>query len=221
MAKDNQALEKKQHQTAIREKWDRIAGHYDENVMKTYREAYRLTIDQILAEVQLTEKVLEIACGTGIVSFGIAPKVASLTGVDLSPEMIANAEEKLADADMNNLDFRVADAYDLPFEDGEFDVVLIANMLYLVADPDAVMQEANRCLRPGGLLVSVTDCVLEAASLGQRLRLWFRRLTGRSGIHHFRAADIRALYERHGITIESEAILHPQPVNYYLSGRLG
>jgi ubiquinone/menaquinone biosynthesis C-methylase UbiE len=225
MEHDSSVLDKQQRQTAVREKWDRIAGHYDEKVMQTYSEAYRLTIEQILAEANPTDKVLEIACGTGIIALGIAPHVASVTGVDLSPEMIAKAEEKSGAAEVDNLDFRVADAYGLPFEDQSFDLVLLTNMLYLVAEPDAVIREAKRCLKPGGLLVSVTDCMLEGAPLGLRLKAWFRRRLGRpekaQTPHYFREADIRALYAQNGISIEGEAVLHPQPVNYYLSGRPG
>lgn len=225
MPRNNEIKHNQQRQMDERAAWDQMAGHYDEWVMRNYREAYRLTIEKILEEASPASKVLEIACGTGIIAFGIAQHVASVSGIDLSPEMIAKAEEKLRASNAGNLTFRVADAYDLPFEDHSFDLVLITNMLYIVADPAAVLREAKRCLTPDGVLISVTDCLLESPPPSLRLKLLLRRLTGlprqMKYVHYFHKEDLRTLYEENGIIIEREADLHSKPVNYYLSGKPG
>lgn len=225
MKRDDNLTNDAQRQEGERAAWDRMADHYDERVMRTYQEAYHLTIEQILAEATPSDQVLEVGCGTGIIALGLSPHVTSVTGVDLSPAMIARAEAKLDAAEAGNLDFRVADAYDLPFKNHAFDLVLVTNLLYLVADPDRVIKEAKRCLKSEGVLISVTDCLLESPPLRLRLMIWLRRLTGLPKmlkyVHYFRKADLRGLYKQIGLTIEKEADMHSQPVNYYLSGKPG
>ncbi len=216
-------MNNQQPQTNKMGKWDRIAKNYDDNVMQTYREAYRLTIQEILEEATPSSSVLEIGCGTGIIALGVAPYVADVTGVDLSSEMIARANQKSHAANISNLNFRLADAYDLPFDDHTFDLVLLTNMLHIVADPEKVLQEAIRCVKPGGFLISVTDCLLESASFWFLLKLMTQKLRkppeNGNHLHYFRKSDLRALYKENGIKIEKEAILHPEPLNYYLSGK--
>ena len=104
----------------------------------------------LLDQLQATDRLLDLGCGPGSITIGLAQYVASVTGVDSAPKAIELAEE--ASADTTNVSWHTADVYDLPFVDESFDVVYAHQLLQHVADPVAALGEARRVLRPGGLL---------------------------------------------------------------------
>lgn len=201
--------------------WDDLASQYDNNAIGTFKEAYRLTKEAILEEVTSDSSVIEIGCGTGIVSLGIAPHVNKVIGVDLSPKMITQAENKAQINGIQNVTFRKADAYSLPFEDESFDVVLLTNLLHIVAEPASVLQEARRLLRPDGVLAAVTDCMAEPGPFKtwlQALGIRAMKLFGRiKYFHFFHKSDLKDLLNNNGFLIQKEAEFHNAPVNYYLT----
>jgi SAM-dependent methyltransferase len=96
-------------------------------------------------------RVLEVGCGWGELAEWIERDTgAEVVAVDLSPRMVELARERGVDA-------RVADVQELPFADGQFDLVVAAWMLYHVPDIDLALAEIARVLRPGGRLVAVTN----------------------------------------------------------------
>lgn len=107
-----------------------------------------------------SRRVLEIACGTGRVTAQLrkALPAAELTATDLNPDMLAVAQRRLEDQD---IEWRLADAQHLPFEDARFDAVVCQFGLMFVPDQPAAMREAWRVLRPGGRLFCSTWDSLE------------------------------------------------------------
>ena len=100
------------------------------------------------------ERVLELACGTGIVTQEILrtlPAGASLVATDLNEAMIAVARPTLG-ADPR-VALSVADACALPFGDGSFDAMACQSGLMFVPDKVKALQEARRVLKPGGRYV--------------------------------------------------------------------
>jgi SAM-dependent methyltransferase len=97
------------------------------------------------------QRVLEVGCGWGELAEWITRDTgAEVVAVDLSSRMVELARERGVEA-------RVADVQQLPFADGEFDLVVAAWMLYHVPDLDRGLRELARVLRPGGGLVAVTN----------------------------------------------------------------
>lgn len=90
--------------------------------------------------------VLDLACGTGLASEPFAAGGFNVTGVDLSPEMIEKARERLPSAE-----FVIAPAEKLPFPDARFDVALCAQAFHWF-DRSRAMRELLRVLKPGGTL---------------------------------------------------------------------
>jgi SAM-dependent methyltransferase len=107
------------------------------------------------AGVTRGSKVLDVACGTGVVALTAARHGAKVTGLDLTAALIAHAKENaaLAHADV---DFHEGDAEALPFADGAFDVVLSQFGHIFAPRPDVVLDEMLRVLRPGGTIAFST-----------------------------------------------------------------
>lgn len=203
--------------------WDNIARSYDKKVMLTYEEAYRKTVAAILEEVNSGSRVLEVGCGTGIIALEIAPEVNQVIGIDLSPKMVAQARKNAHKMALENVTFDEGDGYATGFDTGSFDAVILANLLHVVAEPAAVVREACRLLVPGGILLTVTDCMGEPVPPKMWLNLIELRLMKLFGrikyFSFFRKAHLKALLEDQGFSVEKEAVFHPAPVNYYLTGR--
>jgi ubiquinone/menaquinone biosynthesis C-methylase UbiE len=106
--------------------------------------------------IDRTARVLDMGCGTGLAARAIARREAfagHITGVDLSPYLVAAAkrlasEERLA----GHLEFLAGDVRTLNFADGSFDAVIGHTLLSHVEDPLAVLKEAARVVRPGGMI---------------------------------------------------------------------
>lgn len=105
-----------------------------------------------LAAPQEGEKALDLGCGTGIYSVWLAKMGLDVTGVDISKEMLSKAKEKVAEEKLN-IEFVLADIHGLPFEDHTFDLVVSNITLEFVDDPQKVVSEVLRVLKPGGRFV--------------------------------------------------------------------
>ena len=141
------------------------------------------------------ENVLDVACGTGDVSFRLHelfPK-ARITGLDLSPGMLRIADRKLSDMDRNARDkitFIEGDSLDIPFADQTFDMVTVAYGVRNFERLEDGYREMRRVLKPGGVI-----CVIELSEPANPLvkagyRLYSRNiipLVGRMVSHDTRA----------------------------------
>ncbi|WP_416886642.1 class I SAM-dependent methyltransferase [Marinospirillum sp.] len=98
------------------------------------------------------ERVLDVACGTGIVARRAAPRVGAegtVVGLDVNEGMLAEAKAN-APAGEPGIEWRQGDAANLPFDDGNFDVVCCQQALQFFDDPAAALGEIHRVLAPGG-----------------------------------------------------------------------
>ncbi len=96
--------------------------------------------------------VLDVGCGAGFLTVPLARAGARVTGIDLSAEHIASLGQHASDAGVE-VEGVVGSAADLPFEDASFDVVHLASVVHLVAEPGPLLREAERVCRPDGRLV--------------------------------------------------------------------
>lgn len=109
-----------------------------------------------LAALQPGERVLDVACGTGLVSYAAAQAVGPagrVCGIDLSGEMVRAAQRKAIDQPGLPVGFERMDAESLAWPDASFDVVLCALGLMYMPEPERALREMRRVLRPGGRLV--------------------------------------------------------------------
>jgi len=106
-----------------------------------------------------TDALLDAGTGTGRMLELLGGKIKRGVGVDVSPEMLAIARDRLERAGLHHCQVRLADAYRLPFaganEISGFDAVLFHQVLHYLDDPQAAIAEAARVLKPGGRILIV------------------------------------------------------------------
>ncbi|HPI98646.1 MAG TPA: class I SAM-dependent methyltransferase, partial [Synergistales bacterium] len=140
-----------------------------------------------------------------------------------SAPMISVARAKAEELEVRKVDFQVGDSYSLPFEDGCFDIILFFNTLHFLKEPQRVLKEAYRLLKPDGSLALATDCFAEPVPFLTRIKLSAQNLLKTMGIipfmWNYSKEDLHKLLEENSFVIEETQVLHQVPVNYYLLGR--
>ena len=138
--------------------WNRIARRYAKRPIANparYQQKLDLTQDYL----SLESEVLEFGCGTGSTALVHAPKVKRVVAIDYSQRMVDIANGKLADTDLDNVEFRCATLFELDPPDASFDAVLGLNVLHLVQDYQRSIERSHELLKPGGVFVTSTVCM--------------------------------------------------------------
>ena len=131
----------------------------------------------VMGRLSPGERVLDLGSGAGTDSLIAAQMVGDqghVTGVDMTPEMLAKARASAAEMGAQNVEFVEAEAEHLPFPDASFDVVISNGVIDLVPDKDAVFSELHRVLVPGGR-IQVADVTIQnpVSAEGRRnIDLW-------------------------------------------------
>jgi 2-polyprenyl-3-methyl-5-hydroxy-6-metoxy-1,4-benzoquinol methylase len=137
-----------QHNDVIRESFTTQAQAFAANPWVTDEERIR----RLVAAAHLTgnERVLDIATGPGYIAEAFAGSAREVVGVDLTDAMLAIAKGRTKERGISNVSFRAADAQNLPFENGSFDVVVCRLALHHFMKPQHVLREMVRVCRAGG-----------------------------------------------------------------------
>ena len=134
--------------------WDNVAWVYDLFANFINRKANRALCEAVAQMIQPEDEALECACGTGLLSGVIATRCKSLIATDFSVNMLRRAERKYRN--LPNIRFEPCDIMQLPYPDERFDVVIAANVIHLLDEPEKALQELSRVCRPGGRIILPT-----------------------------------------------------------------
>ena len=189
--------------------WDKNAGRYDRFMRKdaaAYEQLYEL-----LRHVVRTKTVLELATGTGLIAKNIVNSAGHIEATDASAEMIAQAKRNNHSA---KLHFSVQDMFHLPYADGSFDVVIVANALHIVPEPEKALREIRRVLRDGGVLVAPTFTHADNSFWG-KVKAFFMKLAGFPLHSKWTSREYLAFLRENGWTVRKSTVLKASfPLTY-------
>lgn len=134
--------------------WDNVAWVYDIFANGINRKANKTLCQTVAALINDTDRVLECACGTGLLTGVMAPRCKSLIATDFSQKMLHRAEKKYGK--YGNVQFAQADILHLPYPDNHFDAVVAANVIHLLDEPLRALKELDRVCKPGGKIIIPT-----------------------------------------------------------------
>src|SRR5438270_3090122 len=138
----------------ILDQFTRQAIPFAEMPAHSNEESIQLFID--LASIGPEDSMLDVAGGPGLVACALARVARHVTGIDLTPAMIEQAQARQRALGLRNLTWLVGDAVPLPFPDAAFSVVVTRYSFHHFLDPKAVLAEMVRVCAPGGR-VAVMD----------------------------------------------------------------
>ena len=135
--------------------WNRNASSWDRQAAEN--PGLARAVERVVAEATPGpgERVVDLGCGSGQLALRIAPSVAEVVGVDVSPAMIALLEEHARASGLSNVVGRAEAIEQLAFDPGSVDLVVSNYVLHHLRDPDkeAAVRKAADWLRPGGRFV--------------------------------------------------------------------
>lgn len=140
--------------------WNRNASYYDKEEKKD-EETYVTFIDKARAYLKPFDTVLDLGCGTGLVSNEIAQNVKSISAVDISFKMLEIARKKAALGNISNVEYIKTTLFDESLKPKSFDSIIAFNVLHLLNDPHKHMIRILELLKPDGYFLSATPCMGE------------------------------------------------------------
>jgi ubiquinone/menaquinone biosynthesis C-methylase UbiE len=140
-----------QHNDIIRESFTTQAKAFAANPWVTDEDRIRRLV--AAARLTGTERVLDIATGPGYIAEAFAGAAREVVGVDLTDAMLAIGKQRTSENGVSNVSFRAADAQNLPFENGAFDIVVCRLALHHLLKPLQVLLEMARVCRIGGVVL--------------------------------------------------------------------
>lgn len=159
-----------------------------------------------LARPRGDERLLDIATGGGHTALAFAPLVREVLATDLTPAMLAAAEQFVRGQGAANVRFELADAEALPFADASFEIVTTRIAPHHFPNPAKYVREVARVLRPGGLFVLNDNMAPEDAALDAFMNR-FEQWRDPSHVRACRLSEWRGWVEAAGLSVE-----HAEPL---------
>lgn len=180
--------------------WNKAAPYYDDLWQNQLRNVQKLLLSE--ASVNPGDKVLDICCGSGLVTIPAAQAAeqGETCGTDFSEEMLEIARSVAQNHNLNNVRFEIMNAENLTFPDGYYHVVINALGIMYLADPVKAIREMYRVLKPGGratVLVwgSRRNCgwadvfpIIDKRVASEVCPLFFQMGTGQTLLYSFQSA---------------------------------
>jgi phosphatidylethanolamine/phosphatidyl-N-methylethanolamine N-methyltransferase len=143
--------------------YSEFAPLYDKIFGKIFYSRLERVIDDL--EIPPDSKVLEVGAGTGT-SFPAYPRHCDVIGIDLAPDMLARARQKIKENGWTHFQVMEMNALSLEFPDNTFDYVMAFHVVTVVPDPIQMIAEAKRVCKPGGKIVIVNHFTSDKPVLG-------------------------------------------------------
>jgi SAM-dependent methyltransferase len=184
--------------TAIREEFGRQAEHWGRD---------RIDADLLWAAGKMSPpsdgRILDVACGTGLLARALAPRVREVVAVDLTPEMRMHGRRGAELDGIRNVRFEEGAAEALPYESETFDAVVTRFSVHHFEDPGAVLREMTRVSKPGGVLGVIDIVAPEDGRIADRYN-HLERLRDPTHTRALSPIELRDRIEAAGVRVTGE-----------------
>jgi len=140
--------------------WDKRSKKYDDDI-QNHDAIYEKRNQKTKSLLKETDVVLDFGCATGEITMDIAPHVRQVLGIDISEKMIAFANKKALERQIDNIRFSQIDIFDKSLVNHSFSAIMALNIFHLLDDAPKALARLYDLLAPGGLLISETPCLGE------------------------------------------------------------
>lgn len=206
----------------IQKFWDKQAKRYDSSE-KQFADVYKNIITKTATYLDSTDNVLDFGCATGNKTIELAPRVGRIHGLDISLEMINEANRKKVKLNLSHVSFSQGTIYSADLKEASFDKIIAYGIIHLLEDKEKAIERIYELLKPGGLFISTTACMKEKMNFKTRLSvisfLCMKNL-GMLPLHlnMFTATDVEKLMRNHNFEIiESEKITTGIPAIFIIA----
>jgi ubiquinone/menaquinone biosynthesis C-methylase UbiE len=193
----------KKHKEAIQKQFTKTAEAFSTFAMRDTPEVLQEKVE--FAKPQSTDHALDIACGPGAFVLALAPRVNSVRGVDLTPEMLRRARTYQSEKQISNAAFVRGEAEQLPFAPAAFDLVSCQCAFHHLQKPQLVLREMARVAKPQGRLVIVDPVAPESDT---KFEIYNRIEVLRDPSHTLtvRLTEFLRMFEEEGLEILRQSI---------------
>lgn len=192
------------HQDSIREEFTHQSRSFGRAAAMTSAQTLGAVVELVPEDAEA--RWIDVACGPGVIARATAARVGSVTGVDLTPAMIEEAERRAAEESVGNVAFQAGDATELAFDDGSFDGAITRLSLHHIPAPARVVAEMARVVRPGGWVV-LSDIVADEDGEANAWREEIERLRDPSHWACQTPGRLRRMGEAAGLSVDREELV--------------
>jgi SAM-dependent methyltransferase len=192
------------YEDSIREEFTHQSRSFGSSPAMTSAETLGALIDLVPEEG--TAAWIDVACGPGVISRAMAPRVGSVLGVDLTPAMVEEARRRTVEEGLEKVSFSLGDVTALDLADDSFDGAITRLSLHHIPAPARVVAEMARVVRPGGWVL-VSDIVADSDRDANAWREEIERLRDPSHWACHTAESLRAMGEAAGLVLDEEKLI--------------
>mgnify|MGYP001591756346 CR=1 FL=1 len=181
----------------VPEQYRELAPRYDRRFSLYLARVIEKTLERLTLEPG--QSVLDIGCGTGELLkaiYAAQPRLQLLAGIDLSPDMLARAREKLSA--IPAVELHVDSAERIPYPDKHFHAVTMTGMIHYLPHPLRALTEVRRVLAPGGMVVAID---MAADFFLMRAGFFLRRFLNPAAQHLYSLDEITRIFAAAGFTV--------------------
>jgi ubiquinone/menaquinone biosynthesis C-methylase UbiE len=205
-------LDQDQQQAIVRDRFTRTAEVFGNAVMQT-----RAIEAEILAEMVAAKKsdwAVDLASGTGVLALAFARHIRWITGLDLTPAMLAVAQRTAREANARNIAFALGNAQNIPFPDESLDLALSSYALHHV--PGRVIGEMARVLKRGGR-AGIIDIFAQEDPRSAEMHDRIERVRDPSHVRTLARSEFASLFAAHHLRITGMHVVeHPATFDQWM-----
>ena len=202
--------------------WDKQAKRYDYSE-RQFEPVFKEVVAKTKEYFDANDNVLDFGCATGSKTFELADGIHHIQGLDISTEMINEANAKKTEKNVKNISFTQGTIFDDDFEKASFEKIISYGVIHLLEDSEKVVQRIHELLKPGGLFISTTACLQDRMALKNRLEFSAYYLIKRLGIfplhlNIFSTSDVETLISSQNFSlVRAEKIFHGITVSFIIA----